>query len=220
MTTLDYSQQVIDGWTLRLRPSAGAPAAVLLALHGLTGDERSLDIFTARVPPEYYVIAPRGPIPAEPGFSWIERTDSSPLPGAAEFSQAVAEVERRLPTWFSGLSLSSALPIHLMGFSQGAALSLRLIFSAPRRYRSAAILAGFFPEGDTLDETVPDLSGMDFFIAHGTQDDTIPVEAARQMAARLEQTGAAVTYCEDAVGHKLGPSCFRWLSEFFSAPLG
>jgi phospholipase/carboxylesterase len=220
VTALDYSNRVIDGWTVRLRPGPGAPAAVLLALHGLTGDERSLDIFTSRIPANTFVLSPRAPLAASPGFSWLARTVTTPHPQASEFGPIVGELERRIPAWLAQLGISATLPIQLMGFSQGAALCLRLVFSTPRRYLKIAVLSGFLPEGEGSESLLPDLSGVNFFIAHGTQDETVPVAEARRMAARLDQARASVIYCEDAVGHKLGPSCFRGLTEFFSAPLG
>jgi predicted esterase len=53
------------------------------------------------------------------------------------------------------------------------------------------------------------------FIAHGTDDDRVPVEKARLSAELLENAGAAVTYCEEQVGHKLSAKCFRGLEAFY-----
>jgi predicted esterase len=44
----------------------------------------------------------------------------------------------------------------------------------------------------------------------------LPVEVARQSATLLQESGAQVTYCEDKVGHRLGPSCYKRYEEFFS----
>jgi len=75
-------------------------------------------------------------------------------------------------------------------------------------------LAGFVPMGsDELILKKP-LTGKNIFVAHGTQDQMIPIELARASMKLLEQAGAQVTYCEDEVGHKLSANCLRALETY------
>ncbi|HEY9527377.1 MAG TPA: hypothetical protein VIR02_09860, partial [Anaerolineales bacterium] len=60
------------------------------------------------------------------------------------------------------------------------------------------------------------LEGKPFFIAHGTKDETISIQRARESMEILERAGAQVTYCEDEVGHKVSASCLRGLKDFFA----
>ncbi|MBI3738750.1 MAG: hypothetical protein HY258_06860, partial [Chloroflexi bacterium] len=60
------------------------------------------------------------------------------------------------------------------------------------------------------------LNGKPFFVAHGTLDEMVKVEYARQSIQLLERAGAKVTYCEDEVGHKVSANCLRALERFFS----
>jgi predicted esterase len=62
------------------------------------------------------------------------------------------------------------------------------------------------------------LEGKSFFVAHGTKDQTVPIERARAALTLLEQAGAQVTFCEDDVGHKVSVACLRALKDFFSDP--
>jgi phospholipase/carboxylesterase len=84
----------------------------------------------------------------------------------------------------------------------------------PRRVRKMGVLAGFAPAG--LEDIVVQrpLAGKSIFVAHGTQDDTLPVERARASVKLLETAGAQVIYCEDEVGHKLSAGCLRELQNF------
>jgi phospholipase/carboxylesterase len=105
--------------------------------------------------------------------------------------------------------------IHLMGFSQGAALGYAYTFLQPDRVTSLAGLSGFLPEGvESLAGDRP-LEGKPIFVAHGTLDEMVPVERSRQAVEVLERAGAKVIYCEDDVGHKLSAGCFRGLDGFF-----
>jgi predicted esterase len=103
-----------------------------------------------------------------------------------------------------------------MGFSQGAAMASLLAFLYPERLRRVGMLAGFVPDG--LDELVGQrpLAGKPFFVAHGTKDQTVTIEYARASIKLLEQAGAQVTYCEEAVGHKVSVTCLRALKKFFA----
>ena len=104
----------------------------------------------------------------------------------------------------------------MIGFSQGAAMSNLLAFLYPQRIRKTGILAGFVPSG--LDELVAQrpLAGKPFFVAHGTNDETVPIDRARASIEVLEQAGAQVTYCEDEVGHKVSLNCLKALRSFLA----
>jgi predicted esterase len=76
------------------------------------------------------------------------------------------------------------------------------------------VLAGFVPSGmDAIIGARP-LAGKQVFVAHGTEDELVPVDRARASIALLEQAGAVVTYCEDVVGHKVSAACSRALGKF------
>jgi predicted esterase len=114
---------------------------------------------------------------------------------------------------------SAGLEAHVfdvMGFSQGAAMASLLAFLYPARVRKVGILAGFVPAGlDELTAQRP-VAGKPFLVIHGTKDQTVPVERARASIGLLEQAGAQVTYCEEAVGHKVSVTCLRALKKFFA----
>jgi predicted esterase len=76
------------------------------------------------------------------------------------------------------------------------------------------VLAGFVPAG--LDDYIAQkpLTGKNIFVAHGTQDEMVPIDRARASMELLEQAGATITYCEDEVGHKLSSGCLRALETY------
>jgi len=60
------------------------------------------------------------------------------------------------------------------------------------------------------------LVGKRFFVAHGSRDEMVNVEFARQSVRLLQAAGAEVTLCEDEVGHKVSAGCLRGLETFFA----
>jgi phospholipase/carboxylesterase len=205
-----------DNWTLRVRTPARTPARLLLMLHGWTGDENSMWVFARNFPTEYLLLAPRAPHPApQGGFSWRPpRTDSFGRPHLEDL-RAAAEALIHLVDGYAAQSQVDAEQFDVMGFSQGAALSNVLTCLYPHRIRKAGILAGFMPSG--MEEIVAQkpLVGKPIFVAHGTQDNMVPIDRARASMTLLEQAGAHVTYCEAEVGHKVSADCLRGLEYFF-----
>ena len=192
-------------------------------LHGWTGDENAMWIFAHRLPSNYWLIAPRGLYPAPwGGYSWHPQKWGI-WPTVNDLQPAVESLLNVLtPQYFPEIDFSlpqnrnvNDRPIHLVGFSQGAALALTFALLYPLMVRAVAGLSGFLPEdaGEYIaDKPLRDLPVM---LAHGTRDELVPVQKARQAVGLLTQAGARVDYCEDDVGHKLSVICFRSLEVFF-----
>jgi len=209
--------EVFENWTLRVRPPAQTPARLLLMLHGWTGDENSMWVFARNFPTDYWILAPRAPHPAaQGGYSWrAPRADSSGRPSLEDLRESAGALIRLVDA-YAAKSQVDASRFDVMGFSQGAALSNALACLHPHRVRRAGILAGFMPSG--MEEIIAKkpLAGKQMFVAHGTQDNLVPIDRARASMALLEQAGARLTYCESEVGHKVSADCLRGLETFFA----
>ena len=206
-----------QNWTLRIRKTDHPTPRLLLMLHGFTGDENSMWLFARDLPSHYWIVAPRAPHTAAPsGYSWRPlQADNFGRPNLEQLRPSAEALIKLIDAY----QLSAGLEVRVfdvMGFSQGAAMSNLLAFLYPERIRKSGILAGFVPGG--LDELVArrPLEGKPFFVAHGTKDETIPVDRARASIEILEQAGAHVTYCEDEVGHKVSLNCLRALRDFLA----
>jgi len=205
----------MDDWVVLTRqPEGTGPYPFFLLLHGWTGDERSMWVFATRLPQQAIFVAPRGIFPSSGGgFSWHPHEEKR-WPHIADFSPAMEKIIDLLsPRHFPSGDTSR---VNMLGFSEGAALALTLFLTYPDRFNSIAGLSGFLPEGANQLTLNPSIRGKLVFLAHGTQDELVPNERARQAVELMELSGARVTYCEDEVGHKLSASCFRGLEAFFS----
>ena len=204
-------------WTLRVRPATSATPRLLLLLHGWTGDENSMWLFTRNLPTNYWMLAPRAPHVAEPsGYSWRPHLiGNRSWPGLDDLHPS-ADALIRLVDDYAAENKIDASQFDVAGFSQGAAMTNTLALLYPERIRRAAVLAGFIPAGSESVVAKCPLNGKPFFVAHGTLDEMVKVEYARQSIQMLEAAGATVTYCEDEVGHKVSANCMRALENFFS----
>ncbi len=205
---------VINDWTVRVRiPELPGPHSVIVLLHGWTGDEKVMWVFTDRFPQEYLLLSPRGLFHTPlGGYAW-HPVKSKTWPDIHEFSTAIDALQQLLTSENFPTGIFST--ISLAGFSQGAALAYAYALHYPERVDQVMGLAGFLPEGvEELVETKP-LAGKSVFVAHGTKDQLVPVWRACQAVELLTRAGAQVIYCEDDVGHKLSVGCFKGLELFF-----
>jgi phospholipase/carboxylesterase len=210
----------IEGWTVRARvPEAPSDHPILLMLHGWLGNEDVMWVFDQKIPDDFAVYSPRAPHPAPGGgFSWVKNRASGFsafadfTPSCDALSTLIDSLEARFAGDFSR--------IHVMGFSQGAALAFSWAALAPQRVRSLAALAGFLPDGaaERLIDGIWAL--LPVFITHGSRDKIVPIERMRAGALVIEAAGTDLTVCEDDVGHKLSARCLRALGEFYEGMAG
>lgn len=224
-TGTDTHQLTYNGWTLRVRHAVEEPARFMLLLHGWTGDENSMWVFTSKFPDNMWIAAPRAPHSTDRGgYSWRAlqpgtirpaQDNARGLPTLFELKTAADNLIRLVDDISFSVGVDGS-QFDVAGFSQGGALTNALALLYPERIRKAAILAGFMPVGvdDLLAQRV--LVDKPFFVAHGTQDRLVPVELARQSIELLKQAGAQVTFCEAEVEHKVSADCLRGLGVFFN----
>lgn len=184
-------------------------------IHGWTGDETSMEVFSKTLPQDSLVIYPRAPLPAQPsGFGWVEPHEEvwPPMP---RFESVCRNLVSRLDSLMNETGLPHPPRWNIAGFSQGGAMGYALGYYFPDRLEKVAVLSGYFPEPDPQ-LPVPDLSGLSFFIAHGSRDETVPLEQAIRGRSWLKKASAHIIFCESPVGHRVSADCMKGLKEFLT----
>jgi phospholipase/carboxylesterase len=186
-----------------LRPPSKGGLHILM-LHGWSGDENVMWVLQTLLPEDTFLISARGihPLPMG-GYHWSSSPASTEV-AFNDFAPAIKALRTTLDMLHAAYGFGHEKTL-LMGFSQGAALAFS---AACDGIPTAGIiaLAGFIPQGD-----VGALGRMPVFWGHGTHDDLVPVQRAREDVKRLLDASVEVHYCEADVGHKLGIECTRGL---------
>jgi phospholipase/carboxylesterase len=188
------------------RPAAREPAGALVFLHGYGGKRDFLPLLDALDPDRrFHGYLPRGPLDLGEGQAqWIELNAPWRAP------------EQLAPTWawLDSLPFARGRTV-LGGFSQGAAVACLLALAAGHP-RPAALLC----LGGSLPLHCVDLDLEPPFprvaIAHGSDDDAVPVASARNTRKVLESVGADVLYLETAIGHEPDPAVIPDLRAFLA----
>ena len=118
---------------------------LLVLLHGYGSNADDLFGLVSYLPDRFVVAAVEGLEPAGPGWAWFPLAGD---PVTGELIRDLDDVEAAagsLVAWFDDLAATHPdIPgIHLLGFSQGSAMSLELLRHRPSAFDSAVVLAGF-----------------------------------------------------------------------------
>lgn len=150
------------------------------------------------------IIQPYGPFGAQADRRWI--ADAAPDAHAyvGLIADAGAALARDVAAWQSHHGLSGEQTA-LLGFSEGAAVALEAVCSAPGLAGRALLFGTRFA---TLPDTAPRATTL--HLLHGAQDRIAPLDQARQVHAQLAELQGDVTLdIASGVGHELHAALIR-----------
>lgn len=195
------------------RPSSlDKNAPLLIMLHGYGSDENDLFSFASELPKELFIISVKAPIPMQPfGNAWYAINFDAEKGKWNDKAQAIAS--RDLIAQFID-EAAAYYPVDknnvsLLGFSQGSILSYATALNYPEKIKNIIALSGYVYH-DILPQNVEDLdySHLDFYCSHGTVDQVIPIDWARQTPVFLKSLKIEHHYAEFPVGHGVAPQNF------------
>ncbi len=195
-------------------PAGPGPHPTIVMLHGRLGNEDVMWIFAQALPADWLVVAPRGLVEEEEGYSWHPRLPDE-WPCLYDLDKAVTAVTHfihALPKQYN----ADPHQIYLMGFSQGAATAYALAMKYPKLIQGVAGLVGFVPEACDAAIQIQALGKLPIFMAVGTEDPRIPYQRSQLCAQTLKEAGADLTYKEYATGHKLNAQGMKDLEQWWT----
>ena len=187
-------------------------------LHGYGSDENDLFSFASELPKELFIISVRSPYTMQPyGNAWY--TINFEAEKGKWNDNVQAATSRELIAKFID-EACNAYPVDtknvtLLGFSQGTILSYAVALTYPEKVKNVIALSGYINK-DILPDDInnKDYSSLDFYCSHGSVDQVIPVDWARQTPAFLESLNIKHQYSEFPVGHGVAPQNFYELREW------
>ncbi len=192
---------------------------LLIMLHGIGSNEEDLFNLAPQLDPRFYVLSLRGPYQLGPAqFAWYEMNFT---PQGLTITPEQAEASRKKLVAFIDEAIehyeADAQRVFLMAFSQGAIMSLALLLTMKRHLEGVVSIAGrILPElfrGDSAlaGHLAPTeaLKGRNLFLAHGIQDEVVPVAQGRQAEQLLARAPINLSYREYEMGHTIGSRCLE-----------
>ena len=199
---------------------------LLIGLHGYGSDERQMKTLVGvELDQPFIYLAPRAPYPHPTGgYAWfpINVNTGAVNNGAFEFeaTQIKSSLDLIAALIPQAVERYGADPerVFVIGYSQGAAMSLAFMLTHPQRIAGAAAMSGQLLDAikpyvvPPLDQQKP------FFLGYGTKDQFITPEGMTAAKAYLTSRNVAVTYRTYPIPHVVSQAELRdleaWIEPF------
>jgi len=194
-----------------------AKTKAIILLHGVGSNEKDLFSLANQLPDNFLIISARGPFTlAEGRYAWynVDFSSGKPVFDVQQELSSRELIEKFVKQVKQKYDVDE---IYLGGFSQGAIMSYSIGLTSPANIQGIICLSGRL-----LEEVKPlvvknnDLQQLKVFIAHGIQDNTLPIHYAREAKTYLENLQVQLSYHEYEMGHQLNASVLndmnKWLA--------
>lgn len=173
---------------------------VIILLHGFGSNEKDLFSFANQLPDTFLILSIRAPFSMGNGsYAWFQADFSGKKPITFNKEQetksrsALIKFITQLKTNYS----FDEKNLYLCGFSQGAIMAYSIGLTRPDIVKGIAVMSGMI-----LEEIKPSvassekLKGLTVFISHGTNDNILGINYAREALSYLKSKGIDPVYIE------------------------
>jgi phospholipase/carboxylesterase len=188
---------------------------LVIVMHGRGADANDLADLAPMIDDGYRFVFPNAAKKFEPmpgysfGFSWFDGwppEGDSIVSSREKLLALIDELVERYPT--------PEGKIVVAGFSQGGMMAIDVGFRTTQKVAGIVCMSGAIYEADA-----PPLRKLPVLIVHGTEDDMIPISAARRTRFVLEENGVTPEYQEFSMGHHVTPESMAVVRTFLRRAL-
>ncbi|MBM7566266.1 alpha/beta hydrolase [Paenibacillus sacheonensis] len=170
----------------------GKSYPTIFTLHGKGSNERNMFGLVAPLADTFIIIGVRGNLPLGAGYQYYE-LKSLGNPIREMFDQAVQDLEAFIAYATEKYPIDAGRR-YLLGFSQGAILSVALALTMGERLKGIAAMNGYIPGFVTTEYALRSMKGVSVFVSHGEYDSVFPVRIGHETAAYLRDRTEHVTF--------------------------
>lgn len=195
----------------QIDPNKRYPA--IFVMHGLGSNEQDMLTLVDGLEEQFYIFSIRGHLEHPPGFAYFT-IQGYGKPHREVFEQAIS----KLTSFVNYASEQYPLDLshlYLLGFSQGAILSMTLGLTLGERIKGVIALSGYIPQFVKDEFNVKSVTQMSLFISHGKMDLVLPYESSEISNEYFQELGANVTFKSYQEGHTVSlqnyNDAIKWL---------
>jgi phospholipase/carboxylesterase len=194
---------------------------LLLLLHGYGSNKEDLFSFAEELPDDLLIVSAQAPLSiGNGGYAWYSinfddiNGKFSDLKEAKQSIDEIANFIEEIKIKYN----TNPDKTFLLGFSQGAILSYSLSFFHPNKIQHILALSGYI-NTELLPGNISSEIKTDYYCSHGSVDQVLPVEWARNSKPFLDNLGFQNEYSEYNVGHGVAPQNFYSFKKWIEARL-
>lgn len=189
----------------QLDPAKKYPA--IFVMHGIGSNERNMLSLVKELEEQFFIFCIRGHLEHSPGFAYFT-IQGYGKPNRDVFDESIS----KLTGFIDYASKEYPLDLkqfYLLGFSQGAILSMTLGLTLGERIKGIIALSGYIPSFVKEEYDIKSINHMSVFISHGEMDQVLPYEWGLANTEYFLALGASVTFKTYQVGHTVSLDNYR-----------
>jgi phospholipase/carboxylesterase len=193
---------------------------LLLLLHGYGANEDDLFSLAPYLDERFLVVSARAPVNLRGmGYAWFNLgfTPQGIAVDPEEIEQARHTLRKFIGEVVEAYDCDPNA-VYLVGFSQGAMMSLAVALTFPGIAAAVVAMSGrLLPQTLHLITDKDALIGLPVFVVHGTRDTVVPIGHGRDTRAKLAELPVDLTYREYEMAHEVSVESLEdvteWLKE-------
>ena len=197
--------------------------SLLILLHGYGSNEEDLYSFASELPSDLIIVSARALQDLGFGsYAWYTIHFNNTQKKFSDILEAIKarDVIYKFIKEVQEKYTISPEKTFLLGFSQGTILGMATALNHPTKIKNIIGLSGYVNH-DILPDNLEilDYSNLSFYCSHGTVDQVIPIDWARQTPVFLKSLNIEHTYSEFPIGHGVAPKNFYELRNWISTKI-
>ncbi|NHM32847.1 alpha/beta hydrolase [Neobacillus terrae] len=174
----------------KIIPGKKYPA--LFVMHGIGSNEKNMISLVNGLEESFYIFSVRGHLSQPPGFAYFT-IEGYGKPHRDVFDEAILKLKSFIDYACEEYPLDQS-QIYLMGFSQGAIVSMTLGLTLGDKIKGIIALSGYIPAFVKEEYPIHTGHNLEAFISHGEFDQVLPFDWGKENAEFFKKLGIPVTF--------------------------
>lgn len=195
----------------QLDPNKRYPA--LFLMHGIGSNEQNMLSLVDGLEDSFYIFSIRGHLTQPPGYAYFT-IQGYGKPNRDVFDDAVNNLTGFIDYACTEYPVDHN-NVYLLGFSQGAILSMTLGLTLGNRIKGIVALSGYIPAFVKEEYKIKSVDNLALFISHGEFDQIFPADWGKANNDLFHLLGADVTFKTYPEGHTISQTNYqdftKWL---------
>lgn len=179
----------------------GEKYPVIYVMHGMGSNEKDILGLIEELQNDFILIGIRGSLSKDNGFAYFN-IKSFGNPDIDSFDKAVLNLKEFIDNAPKGYPIDTAKQ-YLLGFSQGAILSMTLALILGDKLKGIIALSGYIPKHVKENYSIKVFENLLVFISHGELDPIFPVNIGKDNYNFFKERDENVTYKHYPMGHEV-----------------
>ena len=174
---------------------------VIYAMHGMGSNEKDILSLIEELQTDFILIGIRGPISKDQGFAYFD-IKSYGNPDISSFDTVVNNLNEFIENTPGNYPIDTSRK-YLLGFSQGAILSMTLALIMGNKLNGIIALSGYIPKHVKADYSIKSIENLSVFISHGEFDQVFPLNIGKDNFDFFKARNEKTIFTAYPVGHEV-----------------